>query len=543
MASKSIKDGHWQLKENCIAAAMQCTSYAEFRKRFCGARAAALENGWNLEIRSLYNNPRQFWDSKDKCRDAAKQCHTRSEFQKRFNGAYNRAYKDGYLDEICSHMEKVGNLNKRKIYVFEFEDNYAYVGLTCNPRRRKYDHVSDDKSAVYKHICDTHSKFTFKTLTDWLSYDVAGDIEDEYIEEYRSAGWNMLNRVRGGSLGGLLMRDPSTWKYKLEELKAEAAKYKNRRAFKLGNHKMYSFCYCHGLLDVVCKGMKTLHHWTDENLKRVIRICPTPKELHAKYPGAYSHLKENGQLWEIYKKRKSYVEWSDDEIFEAVAQCNGRKEFGKKYPSLYLLLLDEDRMNYFFGPKTPKWTDELLWAIVRRCKNRKELYDKYNGAYQFLLRNNRLDEFFGEKERFIRDYTDDELLYYVKKAGTRFKLQTKYPGVYKVICKQGRLDEFFGGTYLSKNYSDDEIRVLVSGCKSRKDFSRKYSGLYKYLCHGNRLNDFFPPKTKRAKDYSDEELLQMIRDCGSRKMLRQKHSGVYMHLLKSGRLDILFERL
>lgn len=498
MASRLTKDGYWQIKENCIVAAMQCASYAEFRRRFSGARSAALANGWNFEIRNLFDKKRQFWDSKEKCRVAARQCKTRSEFQKRYNGAYNRALKDGYLDEICSHMEIVGNLSKRKIYVFEFEDNYAYVGLSCNPRRRLYSHICDKDSAVYKHISDTGAKYNFKTLTDWLSYDVAGDVEDDYIEEYRSAGWNMLNRVKGGSLGGLLMNDPSTWKYTLEELKLEATKYENRRAFKIGSSKMYSFCYCHGLLDIVCKGMKTLHQWTDENLQKVISVCPTPKELHIKYPGAYWHLKENGQLWEIYKKRKTSIEWSDEEIFEAVAQCFGRKDFGKKHPRLYLLLLDEGRLDYFFGPKIPKWTDEMLWQVVRKCKNRKELSDKYHGAYEFLRRTNRLDEFFGEKVRFIRDYSDDELLEYVKKAGTRFRLQTEYPGVYKVICKQGRLDEFFGGTYLSKNCSDEEIRTIISQCNNRRDFSRKHPGLYKYLSQRKRLDILFPPKQKEG---------------------------------------------
>ena len=77
-------------------------------------------------------------------------------------------------------MEIVGNLSKRKIYVFEFEDNYAYVGLSCNPRRRLYSHICDKDSAVYKHISDTGAKYNFKTLTDWLSYDVAGDVEDDY---------------------------------------------------------------------------------------------------------------------------------------------------------------------------------------------------------------------------------------------------------------------------------------------------------------------------------------------------------------------------
>jgi hypothetical protein len=64
-----------------------------------------------------------------------------------------------FHNEICKHMKPQGNLYKRVIYVYKFYDesnnkSYAYVGLTCNPSKRNYQHTQKitHKTVVKKFI-------------------------------------------------------------------------------------------------------------------------------------------------------------------------------------------------------------------------------------------------------------------------------------------------------------------------------------------------------------------------------------------------------
>lgn len=127
------------------------------------------------------------------------------EFLEKEHSIYMTIQSRGLLDKLCGHMKRTANLSKRKIYVFTFSDGYAYVGLTRDIKRRYSEHTTGNKkdTPVFKHIRKTGATFEFTVLTDWLNIDVVGEIEDDYIRKYKSKGWKMLNRARGGGLGGL----------------------------------------------------------------------------------------------------------------------------------------------------------------------------------------------------------------------------------------------------------------------------------------------------------------------------------------------------
>jgi len=75
--------------------------------------------------------PLNYWN-KERCNEVALKCKTKTEFRINYGGAYKKARKNGWLDEICSHIIPQGNLFKRLVYVYEFSDNYTYIGITCN---------------------------------------------------------------------------------------------------------------------------------------------------------------------------------------------------------------------------------------------------------------------------------------------------------------------------------------------------------------------------------------------------------------------------
>lgn len=127
------------------------------------------------------------------------------EFLEKEHSIYMTIHSRGLLDKLCGHMKRSANLSKRKIYAFTFSDGYAYVGLTRDVKRRYSEHTTGNKkeTPILKHIRETGATFDFNVLTDWLSIDIAGEIEEEYIKRYKAEGWKMLNKARGGSLGGL----------------------------------------------------------------------------------------------------------------------------------------------------------------------------------------------------------------------------------------------------------------------------------------------------------------------------------------------------
>ena len=88
----------------------------------------------------------------EECAEEAKKYTTKTEFIKKAPLHYSHAIRKGFLNKICNHMEKQGSPLKRAVYVFEFADNYAYIGLTSNLNRREKEHLTNHFSVVFRHI-------------------------------------------------------------------------------------------------------------------------------------------------------------------------------------------------------------------------------------------------------------------------------------------------------------------------------------------------------------------------------------------------------
>lgn len=92
----------------------------------------------------------------------------------------------------------------RLIYACEFPDGYAYVGLTCNPARRKKEHgylSKRSESSVSFHKWETGLDFEFKLLTEFMPELDAVLAEEVWERQYEEEGWKILNRAPTGGLG------------------------------------------------------------------------------------------------------------------------------------------------------------------------------------------------------------------------------------------------------------------------------------------------------------------------------------------------------
>lgn len=263
-------------------------------------------------------------------------------------GVFLAIYRRGLLDVLCHDMKRRGSWHKRQLYVFEFVDGCAYVGLSRYPEKRCKQHISGKgRSAVYNHIQRTGANYEFKILTDWLEKDEAAKMEEQYRKQYAANGWKMLNRVRGGALGSSPVAFPET------EIRKVVSQYDNILDFKKGSPKYYKYLRRHKLLDKYCSQMHLVPITNEERkaaaaakYAEAIASCKTSGELYKKHPDAYKWLHKHHRLYEFFSKEKLYLTY--EERMEIIRSCKTRGELQKKSPREYKWLLRHNRLDEFF---------------------------------------------------------------------------------------------------------------------------------------------------------------------------------------------------
>ena len=218
----------------------------------------------------------------------------RSDFYKKYQSAYSTAYSRGILDNICSHMNRLGDIYNRFIYIIEFENNSVYIGLTCDLERRRTEHISISTNKYIRECMDNNINFTFNSDNILYSSLDAIEIETNLINEYSKNGYNVLNICKAGGLGGGKVK----WTY--DTLKIEALKYTTRNDFKNGNPSAYNISIKKGILDDICNHMIFQQvSWTIEMIKEETLKYSTRKSLRIGNPNVYNISQKRGILDEV----------------------------------------------------------------------------------------------------------------------------------------------------------------------------------------------------------------------------------------------------
>lgn len=231
--------------------------------------------------------------TKDTCKDIALRYNTKKDFFMYNRSAYSYAYTHKFLDEICMHMIKLGNRYNKCVYAYEFDDNHVYVGITNNLLRRNADRLTRETDAVSKHIKLTGIQPNIIQLTDYISRDIAAELEGVYVKQYSNNGWIVLNRLKTGGLGG------NTIIWTEEKCLEEAKKYNTRTLFKHKSKGAYDACKRNGWLGEAYKHMKEPNYWTKENCIMEASKYKTMKEFKKFAGGAYNKACKNRWLSEL----------------------------------------------------------------------------------------------------------------------------------------------------------------------------------------------------------------------------------------------------
>lgn len=554
MATKEHPHNYWN-KEHCKTELAKYTRKLDAKYGSPGAYNSAYSHGWLEEI-APHLQSKTYW-SKEKCFKQVKDkgYKTKKEFREDAPGCYCYAEKHGFLDKLCEGLEELGNNSTRKIYVFEFEDGYAYVGLSYKPERRKWQHLNDYNSAVYKHIRETQSKYVFKILTGWLSQKSAQKAEDHMINEYAHKGWKMLNVKKAGGLGSA--REP---KYKLYELIEEAKKYKQRSEFRRKSPAKYSFAYVHGLLDIVCANMPVRYvphaiKWTKEKLDKAVVECKhSQKILKERYPGALLSIrKQNLIAYYFGKKGKTPIRRT---LEDAIADCSKYKsvvEFKKADDTLYQYITHKRWsavcFKNFKDAKIKKVNrDSLSWDDImdkiKRCTTRKELKANYNAEYRTALKKPewraKLDELLPPRNANSLEKVQKICLQYDSPK----ELQKANPRIYDYIMHHRWQETCFahmkGYHKHRKPFTWKEIFEKIKQCTKLKDFREKYPSEYNAACRREvwkkKLYELLIHR-KHCVTFNDEEKMKIIASCKTKRQLHDNYRSVYDWLRLANRLN------
>jgi hypothetical protein len=117
MIERKRKNGYWQIKENIIKTVIKDIndgkSYTEWQKNHGAAYNNMIKNNWTDEIKKMFpvfKTPQGHWNVKENVIDAALKCSSPKEFQKKYGGAFNAARDKGWYQEATKHM----NIKKQK---------------------------------------------------------------------------------------------------------------------------------------------------------------------------------------------------------------------------------------------------------------------------------------------------------------------------------------------------------------------------------------------------------------------------------------------
>ena len=257
-------NNYWT-KDKCRLVALKYSNRNSFRNTDASAYRTAIAKKWLDEICSHMKYINKYWNY-NTCQKEALKYNNRTEFQLKSHGAYDYAHKNKILDDICKHMIKIGSKEFRCVYVFEFDDNFAYIGLTYNILKREHEH--NRKGPVYKHIEKSKNKYKLIQLTDYIKKEDAQRIEENKMIEYENNGWNLLNTMKDSTLGG----SEIYWTY--DKCKEESLKYNHKTDFRKGSGGAFSSATRNGWYSDICSHMTfniPSRNWSEDELDFLLK--------------------------------------------------------------------------------------------------------------------------------------------------------------------------------------------------------------------------------------------------------------------------------
>jgi predicted GIY-YIG superfamily endonuclease len=285
-------------------------------------------------------------------------------------------------------MPIIGNMFKRCIYSFEFDDNHVYIGLTYNIDKRSESHYNSLSSQVNKHIKNTNLQPKLTKLSDYIDVELAKIKEGEYIELYRSNGWNILNNQKAGNTGGIR-------KITEDKCREIVEKYTSLFLFRKEQPNTYKniirYNWKH-LLEDLSRNTKESGYWTKEKCQETALKYSRRIDFFKKDISAYNRAQMDGWLDEvclhmIKKDTKPKGHWTKESVIEESTKYKTKQEFKKGCSSAYNYYIKNKLSNIIILEGRKKWTKEECLEVIKQCSNKKEVRNISEKLYRIYIEN------------------------------------------------------------------------------------------------------------------------------------------------------------
>lgn len=455
---KHKDDGFWNY-ENCYNEALKYTSRSEFKKANCSAYQSAFKNGW-VDDYTWFTRPNSKWTHQT-CLEESKKYSTRGEFALGCSGAYHVARENNWLDEYVwlkdgkqLRLEKWGKWTKTAcfeeakkyksrgefakkngsayhnacrfgwiddytwlkderldliadkidcVYAYEFPDfNTVYVGRTLIRRKkdRHREHLYVRNDAVVKFAIKHDVKVPLpKYLEDNLTIKEGVEKECFWIAQYKENGWNVLNKAKGGSIGGL---GKGKTKFTYDICYEQAKLCSTRTEFRDCGNNAYRVALKNGWIKD--------YTWFKDG-----EIVGADKRRKYDYQTCYEEAKKYKTITEFENGNKGACR---------AARANG---WMKDY-TWFTLLWQE------------KWDKETCYEEAKKYKTLDDFISKSGSCYATACKNKWIDDYtWLQRKRTRRGYWQDYDNCYneAKKYKTMTDFMRKSSGAYTSALKKG----------------------------------------------------------------------------------------------------------
>lgn len=291
-----LPNGYWN-KNRTIKESKKYKKLTVWAKNSSGSYDSAKNNGWLEECSSHMKRRNNLYWNFERCKKESLKYKTKKQWKIESPSSYSKALRSNWIDECSQHMQVLGHLHKRGLYAIEFIDNTVYIGLTCDYDRRYIEHKID--SFFRKKLIKM--KHNYVKMNVFYEPKIAAKKERELIEIYRKSGWKILNKAKGGSLGG----KGFSWDFK--SCLKSALLYTTRNNWRLGQNGAYGAARKNGWLNDCCKHMKPPRvFWTLEECLKDAKKFLNKNEWRTKSIKSYKAAQKNGWINKCAEHMKDF---------------------------------------------------------------------------------------------------------------------------------------------------------------------------------------------------------------------------------------------
>lgn len=393
----------WFVKQNkkwgyqtCLEESKKYSTRGEFALGCSGAYHVARENNWLKEYVWLKKGKKLRLEkygkwTKEACFEEAKKYKSRSEFAKENGSAYRNARRFGWIDNYTWLKDERLDLNKDKIdcvYAYEFPDfNAVYVGRTLIKRKKDRDreHLYCRNDAVVKFAIKHKVEVPLpKYLEDNLTIQEGVEKECWWVEKYKEVGWRVLNRAKGGSIGGL---GKGKTRYTYDICFEQAKLCATRTEFRDFGNNAYRVALREGWIndytwfkDGTIVGANKRRKYDYQTCYEEAKKYKTITDFENGNKGACRVARANGWMKDYTWFTLLWQEkWNEETCYEEAKKYTTLDEFISKSGSCYATACKH------------KWIDDYTWLVRKRT--RRGYWQNYDNCYNEAKKYKTMSDF------------------------------------------------------------------------------------------------------------------------------------------------------